>query len=56
MTENKLDKYLTAMEDIVVRLKVSDLSKFTSDDKKVIFQLLNEVEWMGDILKENEPE
>lgn len=52
---DKLDKHLTAIEDIVVRLKESDLSKFTSDDKEVIIQLLNDVEWMGDVLKENEP-
>ena len=55
MDENKFETYLTEIEDIVVRLKESDISKFTSDDKEVIIQLLKAVEWMGDLLKENEP-
>jgi Na+/phosphate symporter len=56
MTKTQLDQYLTQIEDVVSRLKESDLSKFSSDDKEVIFQLQKEVEWIGDLLRENEPE
>ena len=51
MTEQKLGQYLDQIEDVVSRLKESDLTKFTSEDKEVIFQLQKEVEWIGDLLR-----
>jgi Na+/phosphate symporter len=55
MTVQKLEQYLNQIEDIVFRLKESDLTKFTSEDKEVIFQLQKEVEWIGDLLRANKP-
>ena len=56
MTETQLNQYLTQIEDVVSRLKESDLSKFSSSDIQVVKELLNAVEWIGDLLRANEPE
>ena len=55
MDKNKLEKYMDDMEDIVRRLKESDLSKFTSSDTELVKELLKQAVWVGDLLKENEP-